>query len=69
MMMSTQIVQTLMYHRQGAENEALSKCSINSLVNKLVKGKQDELDSLITVAQEKVRQVIKCVSDTLLTQK
>ncbi|XP_066586431.1 mothers against decapentaplegic homolog 4-like [Prorops nasuta] len=55
------IVHCLMCHRQGGEGENFSKRAIESLVKKL-KGKSDELDSLITAITTNGAYPSKCVT-------
>ncbi|KAK9516004.1 hypothetical protein VZT92_025321 [Zoarces viviparus] len=55
------IVHSLMFHRQGAENEGFAKRAIESLVKKL-KEKRDELDSLITAVTTNGVHPSKCVT-------
>eukprot|EP00102_Acyrthosiphon_pisum_P023473 XP_016660683.1 PREDICTED: mothers against decapentaplegic homolog 4-like [Acyrthosiphon pisum] len=55
------IVQSLMCYRQGWEKEAFAKRAIESLVKKL-KGKRDELDSLILVITTNGSNPSKCVT-------
>ncbi|KAM8870143.1 mothers against decapentaplegic homolog 4 isoform 2-T2 [Spinachia spinachia] len=55
------IVHSLMFHRQGGDNEGFAKRAIESLVKKL-KEKREELDSLITAVTTNGLHPSKCVT-------